>query len=59
MDVPGQSTFGLLIDDLDERHSHAVNSGASEVVPPHESEGVPRSSAVRDPSGNGIWLYQA
>jgi YhhN family len=24
-----------------------------------EAEGMPRCSAVRDPSGNWIWLYQA
>jgi DNA-binding transcriptional MerR regulator len=59
MDRPGRSTFGLLVDDLDERHSHAVAFGATEVVPPRKSEGMPRSSAVRDPSGNWIWLYQA
>jgi hypothetical protein len=25
---------------------------------PHKPEGMPRCSAVRDPSGNWIWLYQ-
>ena len=59
MDLPGRSTFGLSVDDLDERHNHAIASGATEVVQPHESEGMPRCSAVRDPSGNWIWLYQA
>jgi DNA-binding transcriptional MerR regulator len=59
MDIPGRSTFGLSVDDLDERHGHAIASGATEVVPPHENEGMPRCSAVRDPSGNWIWLYQA
>jgi DNA-binding transcriptional MerR regulator len=35
------------------------DAGAAEVVAPHEAEGMPRCSAVRDPSGNWIWLYQA
>jgi DNA-binding transcriptional MerR regulator len=59
MDLPGQSTFGLLADELDVCHARAVGAGATEVVAPHEEEGMPRSSAVRDPSGNWIWLYQA
>jgi DNA-binding transcriptional MerR regulator len=58
MDLPGQSTFGLLVDDLDARHARAVAAGASEVVAPHEAQGMPRNAAVRDPSGNWIWLYQ-
>jgi DNA-binding transcriptional MerR regulator len=58
MDLPGQSTFGLLVEDLDTYHSRAVDAGATEVVAPHEAEGMPRCSAVRDPSGNWIWLYQ-
>jgi DNA-binding transcriptional MerR regulator len=58
MDLPGQSTFGLLADDLDVCHARAVDAGATEVVAPHEAEGMPRCSAVRDPSGNWIWLYQ-
>lgn len=57
-DRPGASTFGLLVDDLDARHSRAVAAGASEVVAPRDRQGMPRSSAVRDPSGNWIWLYQ-
>jgi DNA-binding transcriptional MerR regulator len=58
MDLPGQSTFGLLVEDLDTYHSRAVEAGATEAVAPHELEGMPRCSAVRDPSGNWIWLYQ-
>ena len=58
MDLPGQSTFGLLVEDLDTYHSRAVEAGATEAVVPHEVEGMPRCSAVRDPSGNWIWLYQ-
>jgi DNA-binding transcriptional MerR regulator len=59
MDLPGPSTFGLLVDDLDTRHARAIDAGAAETVAPHEAEGMPRCSAVRDPSGNWIWLYQA
>jgi len=59
MDRPGSSTFGLLVDDLDACHAGAVDAGATEVVAPHDTEGMPRCSAVRDPSGNWIWLYQA
>jgi predicted enzyme related to lactoylglutathione lyase len=59
LDRPGQSTFGLLVEDIDAYHTRAVDAGATEVVPPHDAEGMPRCSAVRDPSGNWIWLYQA
>jgi DNA-binding transcriptional MerR regulator len=54
----GPATFGLLVDDLDARHAGAVAAGGTEVVPPHSPEGMPRCSAVKDPSGNWIWLYQ-
>jgi DNA-binding transcriptional MerR regulator len=57
-DRPGPSTFGLLVDDLDERHSAALAAGGTEAVPPHSPQGMPRCSAVKDPSGNWIWLYQ-
>jgi MerR family regulatory protein len=59
MDLPGPSTFGLLVEDLDARHARALTAGAAEAVAPHDAEGMPRCSAVRDPSGNWIWLYQA
>jgi predicted enzyme related to lactoylglutathione lyase len=59
LERPGQSTFGLLVEDIDVYHARAVDSGATEVVTPHDAEGMPRCSAVRDPSGNWIWLYQA
>jgi predicted enzyme related to lactoylglutathione lyase len=59
MDLPGHSTFGLLAEDIDTYHSRAIDAGATEVVAPHDAEGMPRCSAVRDPSGNWIWLYQA
>jgi len=58
-DRPGPTTFGLLVDDLDADHAGAVKAGATEVVAPRDAEGMPRCSAVKDPSGNWIWLYQA
>jgi DNA-binding transcriptional MerR regulator len=59
MDLPGPSTFGLLVEDLDACHARALTAGAAETVAPHDAEGMPRCSAIRDPSGNWIWLYQA
>jgi len=59
MDLPGPSTLGLLVEDLDTYHARAIDAGAAETVTPHDAEGMPRCSAVRDPSGNWIWLYQA
>ncbi len=59
MDLPGQSTFGLLTEDIDTYHARALDAGAIEAVAPNDPEGMPRCSAVRDPSGNWIWLYQA
>jgi DNA-binding transcriptional MerR regulator len=58
VDRPGPSTFGLLVDDLDVIHSKALAAGATEVVEPQVAQGMPRNSAVKDPSGNWIWLYQ-
>lgn len=57
-DRPGPSTFGLLVDDLDEAHARAIRAGAIELLAPTTAEGMPRHSAVRDPSRNCIWLYQ-
>ena len=57
-DRPGTSTFGLLVDDLDARHAAALAGGGTEAVPPRNGEGIPRHSAVKDPSGNWVWLYQ-
>jgi hypothetical protein len=39
---------------LDARHSRALAAGATEVVAPHDRQGMPRNSAVRDLSGNGF-----
>jgi predicted enzyme related to lactoylglutathione lyase len=57
-DHPGPATFGLLVDDLSERHARGLAAGAAEIMAPHDAEGMPRCSAVKDPSGNWIWLYQ-
>jgi DNA-binding transcriptional MerR regulator len=54
----GPTTFGLLVEDLDEAHARAVEAGGVEITKPHDAEGMPRCSAVKDPSGNWIWLYQ-
>jgi DNA-binding transcriptional MerR regulator len=53
-----RSSFGLLVDDLDAVHRHAVAGGATECAPPQDVAGLPRSSSVIDPSGNAINLYQ-
>ncbi len=58
-DHPGRSTFGLLVPDLDATHQRAIQAGGTETVPVTTPEGMPRTSAVNDPDGNWIWLYQA
>jgi predicted enzyme related to lactoylglutathione lyase len=58
VDRPGHTTFGLLVEDLDDAHKRAVAAGGTEVTKPHDAQGMQRNSAVKDPSGNWIWLYQ-
>jgi DNA-binding transcriptional MerR regulator len=58
VDRPGPTTFGLLVDDLDAAHEKALAAGATEVTKPQEPQGMPRTSAIKDPSGNWIWIYQ-
>jgi DNA-binding transcriptional MerR regulator len=58
VDRPGPTTFGLLVDDLDAAHEKALAAGATEVVKPQALQGMPRNSAVKDPSGNWVWIYQ-
>jgi DNA-binding transcriptional MerR regulator len=58
VDRLGPSTFGLLVDDLETVHARAIGAGGTEVVAPCNPEGMPRASAIRDPSGNWVWLYQ-
>ena len=55
----GPATFGVLVPDLDAAHGRALAAGAVEVLAPHDTEGMPRSSAVRDPDANVVWLYQS
>jgi predicted enzyme related to lactoylglutathione lyase len=55
---PGPTTFGLLVDDLDSTHARALAAGATEVIKPREARGMPRNSAVKDPHGNWICVYQ-
>jgi DNA-binding transcriptional MerR regulator len=58
IDRPGPSTIGLLVDDLDVTHVRALAAGGTEITKPHDAQGMPRNSAIKDPSGNWIWLYQ-
>lgn len=51
-DRPGTSNFSLLVEDVDEAHASALSAGATEVVAPHDAEGMPRSSGLQDLSGN-------
>jgi predicted enzyme related to lactoylglutathione lyase len=57
-DRPGLTAFSFLVDDLDAYHAQALAAGATELAAPREAEGMPRASAVRDPSGNTIGLAQ-
>lgn len=57
-DRPGTSNFSLLVEDVDRMHASALAAGATEVVEPHDAQGMPRSSGVKDPSGNWIGLAQ-
>lgn len=58
-DRPGHATFGVEVDDVDAAHGRALAAGGTEIVAPQEPEGARRTSAVRDPSGNWVWIYQA
>jgi hypothetical protein len=49
----------VLVPDLDAAHGRAIAAGAAEVLAPHDTEGMPRSSAVSDPDANVVWLYQS
>jgi DNA-binding transcriptional MerR regulator len=57
-DSPG-AHFGLLVDDVDAAHHRALAAGAAEVHPPADFAWKPRTSSVRDPSGNRIDLSQS
>ncbi len=57
--VVGGANFGLLVDGVDAAHERALTAGAAEVHPPADRAWKPRTSCVRDPSGNCIDLSQA
>jgi DNA-binding transcriptional MerR regulator len=54
----GRADFGMLVDDLEAVHVRALAAGGTEIHAPHDASGMPRCSAVCDPSGNFINLYQ-
>jgi predicted enzyme related to lactoylglutathione lyase len=54
----GRANFGLLVDDLDAVHKRAIAAGGTEIAAPHDATGMPRCSAVVDPSNNLLNLYQ-
>ena len=56
-DRPGPANFSFLVDDVDKVHARALAAGATEVAPPRDLEGMPRSSRVQDLSGN--WVGRA
>ena len=58
-DRPGRSTFGFTVTDLEHTHAAALAAGATEAVGISTPVAMPRSSAITDPDGNWIWLYQA
>jgi DNA-binding transcriptional MerR regulator len=51
--------FGLLVDDVDGAHQRALDAGGVQVHPPTDFAWKPRTSCVRDPSGNLIDLSQS
>jgi predicted enzyme related to lactoylglutathione lyase len=54
----GRANVGFLVDELDAAHKRAVSAGGTEISPPHDEPGMPRTSAIVDPSNNLIHLYQ-
>jgi predicted enzyme related to lactoylglutathione lyase len=56
---PGEAHFGLLVDDVDTAHRRALGAGAAEIQAPMDFAWKPRTSCVRDPSGNLIDLNQS
>jgi DNA-binding transcriptional MerR regulator len=54
----GRASFGFLVDDLDGVHKRAIAAGGTEIAAPHDASGMPRCSAVVDPSNNLLNLYQ-
>lgn len=54
----GRADFGFLVSDLEVVHQRAIAAGGTELSPPADVEGMPRTSTIADPSGNLINLYQ-
>jgi DNA-binding transcriptional MerR regulator/catechol 2,3-dioxygenase-like lactoylglutathione lyase family enzyme len=54
----GPSRFGLTVAGVDDAHRRALAAGGAEVRPPADAAWKPRSSEVRDPSGNNISLFE-
>ncbi|HEU5486225.1 MAG TPA: MerR family transcriptional regulator [Microlunatus sp.] len=59
LDDDTPSAFGILVDDVDDRHARALAHGAREISPPADYSWKPRSSVIDDPSRNRIQLSQA
>jgi DNA-binding transcriptional MerR regulator len=57
--IAAGARFGLLVDDIDAAHQRAIDAGGAEVHPPTDFAWKPRTSCVRDPSGNLIDLSQS
>ena len=55
---PGRANFSFLVDDLDAVHRRALAAGGTQIAGPHDTEGMPRNSAITDPSGNWLGLAQ-
>ena len=49
----------VYVDDVDASYQRALAAGAAQVHPPSDYAWKPRTSCVRDPSGNRIDLSQA
>jgi DNA-binding transcriptional MerR regulator len=54
----GPSRFGLTVAGIDEAHHRALAAGGTEIEAPYDAPWKPRSSEVRDPSGNVISLFE-
>lgn len=54
----GRADFGFLVGDLEAVHRRAVAAGGTELSPPADVDGMPRTSTIADPSGNLVNLYQ-
>lgn len=57
-DHAGTANIGFLVEDLDRAYERALAAGATDVYGPRNSEGMPRTAQIQDPSGNQIGLYQ-